>query len=116
MKPNDKQQDTGETTPSTEQRNNDLPDSARDQERLKPDKAILDLPDVNDIPGQEHIHPPSLGELADTTISSDDEEGGGLFGQERDEALKTGDKADDSYTLDAGNRNAEGNDATASIP
>ncbi len=32
------------------------------------------LPDVKDIPGQEHIHPAPLGELADTTISSADEE------------------------------------------
>jgi hypothetical protein len=116
MKPNDKPQDPGETTPSTGQRNSDLPDSARDRERLKPDEAILNLPDVKDIPGQEHVHPPSLGELADTTISSDDEEGAGLLNQERDEALKTGDKNDDSYTLDAGRRNAEGNDATASVP
>ena len=32
------------------------------------------LPDVKDIPGQENIKPAPLGELADTTISSDDEE------------------------------------------
>jgi hypothetical protein len=57
----------------------DLQDSPRDRERLQPDEATLDLPDVKDIPGQEFIHPPSLGELADTTISSDDEEGVGLF-------------------------------------
>lgn len=65
----------------------DLQDSPRDIERLKPDEATLDLPDVKDIPGQEFIHPPSLGELADTTISSDDEEGVGLFGD--DEANDT---------------------------
>lgn len=60
-------------------RNTDLQDSARDKERLKPDEVIMDLPEVKDIPGQEFIHPPALGELADTTISSDDEEGVGLF-------------------------------------
>ena len=32
------------------------------------------LPEVKDIPGQENIKPAPLGELADTTISSDDEE------------------------------------------
>jgi len=60
-------------------RTGDLQDSQRDQERLKPDETMIDLPDVEDIPGQEHIHPPTLGELADTTISSADEEGEGLF-------------------------------------
>jgi hypothetical protein len=60
-------------------RNPDLMDSKHDQERLQPDEATLDLPDVKDIPGQEHIHVPPLGDLADTTISSDDEEGIGVF-------------------------------------
>lgn len=52
----------------------DLRDSASDTERLKPEQTQIDLPDVKDIPGQKGIHPPGLGELADTTISSDDEE------------------------------------------
>ena len=52
----------------------DLTDSASDQERLKPEVTTIDLPDVSDIPGQENIHVPPLGELADVTISSDDEE------------------------------------------
>jgi hypothetical protein len=58
----------------------DLQDSPRDEERLKPDEAILDLPDVEDIPGQENIQPPPFGEMSDTTISSDDEEGENLEG------------------------------------
>lgn len=33
------------------------------------------MPDVSDIPGQEHIRPPRLGEMGDTTASSADEEG-----------------------------------------
>ena len=41
----------------------------------KKDKNTIDLPEVTDIPGQEHIRPPRLGELADTTASSADEEG-----------------------------------------
>ena len=57
----------------------DLQDSYRDQQRLKPDKATLDLPEVKDIPGQEHIHVPPLGDLADVTASSADEEGKGVL-------------------------------------
>jgi hypothetical protein len=57
----------------------DLTDPQRDQDRLRPDETTIDLPEVRDIPGQEHIHVAPLGELADTTISSDDEEGVGLL-------------------------------------
>jgi hypothetical protein len=58
---------------------NDLPDSPRDRERLRPEETIIDLPDVSDIPGQENVVVAPLGELADTTISSDDEEGTDIF-------------------------------------
>jgi hypothetical protein len=57
----------------------DIQDSERDKERLKPDEATIELPDVKDIPGQEFVQVPPLGMLADTTISSADEEGEGLF-------------------------------------
>ena len=57
----------------------DINDSPKDKKKLKQDKGSLDLPDARDIPGQEHIHVAPLGELADTTISSDDEEGVGVF-------------------------------------
>jgi hypothetical protein len=63
----------------------DIADSPRDTERLQGDFAILDLPDVEDIPGQENIHVPPLGMLADTTISSADEEGDGLFDDDDDD-------------------------------
>ena len=63
---------------------NDLPDSDKDKERLRPEQTTIDLPDVSDIPGQENIRPPSLGELDDTTISSADEEGDEIFEQEED--------------------------------
>lgn len=63
----------------------DLPDNPHDAERLKPETTIIDLPDVEDIPGQENVRPMPMGELADTTISSDDEEGVGLFDDEDDE-------------------------------
>jgi hypothetical protein len=66
-------------------KNTDLQDSERDKERLKPDEATIDLPDVKDIPGQEFIHPPNIGKFADTTISSDDEEGVGIFEDSEDD-------------------------------
>ncbi|MBP7556302.1 MAG: hypothetical protein KA821_08565 [Chitinophagaceae bacterium] len=56
-----------------------LDDSADDRKHFKPDESALDLPEVRDIPGQEHVHVPPLGELADTTLSSDDEEGKRVF-------------------------------------
>lgn len=56
-----------------------LDDSADDRKHLKPDESALDLPEVRDIPGQEHVHVPPLGELADITLSSDDEEGKRVF-------------------------------------
>ena len=64
----------------------DLPDSPADQEKLKPEIIIMDLPEVSDIPGQEHIHVPDMKAFADTTISSDDEEGASVFddGHEED--------------------------------
>ena len=60
----------------------DVHDPVRDTERLRPDEATIDLPDVKDIPGQEFVHAPPLGELGDSTISSDDEEGKGLLDDE----------------------------------
>jgi hypothetical protein len=60
----------------------DIKDSKRDEEKLKQDEATLDLPEVKDIPGQENINVPNLKEMADTTISSDDEEGLGILDSE----------------------------------
>ena len=67
----------------------DLPDSPHDEERMKPETTIIDLPDVTDIPGQENVAPLPLGELGDVTASSDDEEGVGIFDEEDDESLLT---------------------------
>jgi hypothetical protein len=53
----------------------DLTDSSSDRERLREEITYIDLPEVKDIPGQENITVAPLGELADVTISSDDEEG-----------------------------------------
>ena len=38
-------------------------------------ETVINLPDVKDIPGQEHIHPPKMNAMVDATPSSDDEEG-----------------------------------------
>lgn len=62
--------------------NTDLPDPEKDKKHLQGDEGTLDLPEVSDIPGQENVHVPPLGELADTTISSDDEEGKGILDDE----------------------------------
>ncbi len=48
---------------------------------------MMDLPEVKNIPGQENIVPMPLGDLADTTISSEDEEGDYIFNDNIDEDL-----------------------------
>lgn len=63
-------------------RNSDLKDPARDEQRLESEETTIDLPDVKDIPGQEFVHPPNPGEYADTTISSADEEGENIWKNE----------------------------------
>ena len=54
----------------------------------KKDKKTMDLPEVSDIPGQEHVRPPRLGELGDTTASSSDEEGDDVDGLNDDDRLE----------------------------
>ncbi len=46
----------------------------------KKEKNTIDMPEVRDIPGQEHVRPPRLRELADETASSADEEGDDVLG------------------------------------
>lgn len=62
-------------------KNSDLPDSPRDKKELKSETTYIDMPDVKDIPGQEFIHVPGVGELGDTTISSADEEGDEIWAE-----------------------------------
>jgi len=57
----------------------DLKDSKRDEQKMKAEETTLDLPDVKDIPGQEHVRPPEMNEFVDVTIASDDEEGKRIF-------------------------------------
>ena len=66
-------------------RDTDLPDNEHDEARMQPEEVILDLPDVSEIPGQEHIHVPRMREMQDVTIASDDEEGVGIFGDDDEE-------------------------------
>ena len=60
----------------------DITDSPEDQEKLKPDQGILQIPDLKDLPGNGRqetnwdIYP------NDTTISSSDEEGDDLFNED----------------------------------
>lgn len=79
----------------------DIHDSPQDEAKMKSEIITIDLPDVSDIPGQENIVIPRFGEMADTTISSDDEEGVGLFGDDdgdEDTDLVMGNDADVSAT------------------
>lgn len=79
----------------------DIHDSPQDEEKMKSEIFIIDLPDVSDIPGQETIVVPMIGEMQDVTISSDDEEGVGLFGDDdadEDTDLVMGNEADVSAT------------------
>ena len=98
------------TGTNTEQRSsvaNDLPDSERDRKELESEEVVMDLPDVKDIPGQEFVHVPQLGEMADTTIASDDEEGANIVG------LNDDDDADDDTT---GEGNDIGGDEKRGLP
>lgn len=67
----------------------DIKDSAKDAKKLQPDEVILELPEVKDIPGQENVKVPDMREMADTTISSDDEEGVGIFEDENGDDAST---------------------------
>ncbi|MDQ2719121.1 MAG: hypothetical protein M3Z26_05100 [Bacteroidota bacterium] len=66
----------------------DLIDSPKDREEMKQEITKIDMPDVNDIPGQEGFVPAPLGELGDTTISSADEEGDNIFDDDIDEDIE----------------------------
>ena len=49
------------------------------QQQPKDESVTIDMPEVKDIPGQEHIKPPHMREMADSTPSSADEEGEGIL-------------------------------------
>jgi hypothetical protein len=63
----------------------DIQDSPEDQEKLKPDQATLDLPELKDIPGARRSLKNSSLLPGDTTISSADEEADDLLGDDDDD-------------------------------
>ena len=76
---------TGKEKASGSQQKDNAPE--QDPKKAQPkDPDTIDLPDVKDIPGQEHIRPPRLKGLSDTTISSSGEEGDAIFNDD-DELL-----------------------------
>jgi hypothetical protein len=63
----------------------DLKDPKKDVAKMSPEQTTIELSEVKDIPGQENIVPMPMGELADDTISSADEEGDELFEDDEEE-------------------------------
>ncbi len=91
----------------------DLQDSPQDEEKMRPETIILDLPDVADIPGQENIRVPNMKEMYDTTISSADEEGAGIFDDEDED--DTQDTLIDDEELKDDEEFVSGNEADVSV-
>ncbi len=73
-------------------------DSPHDREELEKETVDVTIPDVHDIPGQEDFIPAPLGELADTTISSIDEEGGDVYEENIDEEIMESEDSNVSQT------------------
>jgi hypothetical protein len=63
----------------------DIQDSPEDQEKLKPDQAILNLPELKDIPGANRSGKNASLLPGDTTISSADEEADDLLDDDDDD-------------------------------
>jgi hypothetical protein len=63
---------------------NDIQDSPQDQEKLKPEETTLDLPELKDIPGGIGATKDASLLPGDTTVSSSDEEGDDILGDEDD--------------------------------
>jgi len=53
-------------------------DNKPEKQNKDPQYISMDMPEVKDIPGQEHVKVPAFREMQDTTISSADEEGAGI--------------------------------------
>lgn len=64
-------------------------DSREDKQKMEPEITSINLPDVNEIPGQQNIVPAPMGEMADTTVSSADEEGDDIFEEDEEEETET---------------------------
>lgn len=73
-------------------------DSPHDREELEKETVEVTIPDVNEIPGQEDFVPAPLGELADTTISSADEEGDDIYEENIDDEILESEDSNVSQT------------------
>jgi hypothetical protein len=73
-------------------------DTPHDREEMKQQVIEVKIPDVNEIPGQENFVPAPLGELADNTISSSDEEGDELFDNDINEDIRNNSDSNVSRT------------------
>jgi hypothetical protein len=73
----------------------DLKISKKDKQKIKPQTLTMDMPEVKDIPGQEHIEVPQFREMQDVTISSADEEGEGILDDLNTDSEKIIDSASD---------------------
>lgn len=80
----------------------DLTDSPEDEAKMQEEEVTLDLPEVKDIPGQEHIRVPRMREFADITASSDDEEGASILDDVQDEDIRA-DRGDTPVTREEAN-------------
>jgi hypothetical protein len=73
-------------------------DSPHDRQELEKETVDVSIPNVNEIPGQEDFVPAPLGELADTTISSADEEGDDIYEENIDEEILESEDSNVSQT------------------
>lgn len=63
-------------------------DSQKDKTEMEPKFFTINIPEVDEIPGQKNVIPLPLGELAGTTISSADEEGEDIFDDGKNDVAK----------------------------
>ena len=63
-------------------------DSPHDRKEMQQEIVNVKIPNAHDIPGQKDFIPAPVGEMADTTISSSDEEGDDIFDDNIDEEIK----------------------------
>ena len=90
---------TEDNTTENQNTSKDSSSSKRNEEKLKQDGSYVVIPEIKDIPGQENIADAGIpGEMADTTISSDDEEGlrdgKDILEEDDDTAIVMGTEAD----------------------
>lgn len=76
-----------ENTPTGTHELSDKADSPKDKMSMEEEVTNIRMPDVKDIPGQEHIRPMPPGEMADTTPSSSDEEGDDVYNNNIDNKI-----------------------------